>query len=104
MVFQYRRLPAKCKSISDIEPENDIRVSLLGRVIDISDGILVIDDGSTNAQVKLGELNVDLNPGDLVRVFARVLPNEEGFELRAEIVQNMKGLNVELYKKVKGLK
>jgi len=102
--FQYRRLPAKDKMIADIEPEKDIRVRIFGRVIDVSNGVLVVDDGSSNSQIALGNLSVDVNPGDMVRVFARVLPVEEGFELHAEIVQNMKGLNVELYKKVKELK
>jgi len=40
------------------------------------------------------------NVDDLVRIFARVLPLEHGFELRAEIIQEMNKLNLALYQRV----
>jgi hypothetical protein len=41
-----------------------------------------------------------LKPDDRVRIFARVLPLESGFELRGEIVQDMSALDAELHKRV----
>ena len=99
MPFQYKRLPAVQKKIADINPEKDIRIRILGRVIDKSDGSFVIDDGSAKAEVVT---ETELNINDLVRIFVRVLPLEEGFELRSEIVQDMNSLDMNLYKKVWG--
>lgn len=96
----YKRVAAAPKRISEIEPEKDIRVQILGRVIDKSDGTLVIDDVSAKAEIIVDENNAEIN--DMVRVFARVLPLEEGYELRAEIVQDMSQLDMDLYKKVYG--
>jgi hypothetical protein len=99
--FQFRRLPAVEKKISGINPEKDVRVRILGRVIDSSDSTLVIDDGSAKAEVVLdSESGVVMN--QLVRVFCRVLPLETGFELRGEIVQDMNRLDINAYRKAIG--
>jgi len=97
--FQYRRLPAKEKKIADISPD-DVRVRLLGRVIDKTENVLVIDDGTGKAEIVMDN-ETDVGPGDFVRVFARILPLEDGYELRSEIIQNMNSLNIDLYKKIK---
>ena len=103
MEFQYRRAPAVPKKIADIN-EKDIRVRLLGRIIDKNDSLIVIDDGTGKADIVFDPEIIDIKAetGDSVRIFTRVLPLEEGFELRAEIVQGMNGLDYELYKKVFG--
>jgi len=103
MEFQYRRAPAIQKNISDIN-EKDIRVRLLGRIIDKNDSLIVIDDGTGKADIVFDPELIDIKAGtgDIVRIFTRVLPLEEGYELRAEIVQGMNGLDYELYKKVFG--
>ena len=101
--FQYRRLPALPKKISEINPEKDIRVRILGKVIDKTDGVIVVDDGSSKADIVTTDLDVNVNIGDTIRVFTRVLPLEEGFELRAEIIQDMTKLDIDLYKKVEGI-
>ena len=44
-------MPAIPRKISDINPEKDIRVRLLGRVIDKSDNTIIIDDGSGKAEI-----------------------------------------------------
>jgi len=99
--FQYRRLPAVEKKIAEINPERDIRVRILGRILDKADEVIVVDDGSAKAEIIASDLDVNANIGDIVRVFARVLPLEEGFELRAEIIQDMSKLDLDLYKKIK---
>lgn len=94
---RYKRLPATLKKISEINPEKDIRVRILGRVIDKADGTIIVDDGSSSAAI-VAESQPNIN--DLVMVHARVLPLEEGYELRGEIVQDMNTLDMELYRKV----
>ena len=98
--FQYRRFPAVPRKIADINPEKDIRVRILGTVIDKQAGIVVIDDGSSKAEIIVEEGLDKINTSDTVRVFCRVLPLETGYELRAEIVQNLNGMDMDLYNKI----
>lgn len=97
----YKRASAVPRKISGIDPEKDIRVLILGRVVEKSDGTLVIDDGSASAEV-VTDSPQPVSVNDMVRVFSRVLPLENGCELRAEIVQNMNMLDMDLYRKVYG--
>ncbi len=97
--FQYRRLPAVQKKIIDINPEKDVRVRIFGKIIDKADGTIIVDDGTSTATIVT---DASCAVDDTVRVFARVLPLEEGYELRGEIVQIMNGLDMELYKKIHG--
>jgi hypothetical protein len=101
--FQYRRHPALARKIAEINPESDIRVRLLGRVADKSDSSFIIEDDSGRAEIIADDIDLIFNKDDLVRVFARVLPLEDGFELRAEIIQDMSNLNMDLYKKFHAL-
>ena len=49
--FQFKRAAAVSKNISDINPEKDIRVRILGRVIDRGEGVIVVDDGFSKAEI-----------------------------------------------------
>ena len=49
--FQYRRLPATEKNVADIDPENDIRIRILGRVIGKENEVIVVDDDSGKADI-----------------------------------------------------
>ena len=100
--FQYRRFPAVPRKIKEISPEKDIRVRILGRVIDKYNGTVVVDDGSTKAEIIVEEKFDSISANDIVRIFCRVLPLETSYELRAEIVQNMNDLDMDLYKKIYG--
>lgn len=93
-ISQYKREPALKKKIKDINPESDIRVTIVGTVVGKTLGNLIIDDGSDTAEIIT---DVEKEVGDQVRIIARVIPLETGFELQAEIVQDMKGLNMNLY-------
>lgn len=97
MEFQFRRAPAVHRKIKEINPEKDIRVRILGNVIDTGDGVFVVDDGSAKAEIVADEQKAAT--GDTVRIIARVLPLESGYELRAEAVQDMSMLDTELYKR-----
>ncbi len=96
-VSQYRRVPALRKKIKDINPESDMRVTIVGTVVGKNAGSLIVDDGSDTAEIVT---DVEKEIGSPVRIIARVLPLETRFELQAEIVQDMKGLNMNLYKLV----
>lgn len=97
--FKYKRYPAVSRRITEINPEHDIRVRIFGRVIDKQDGSIVIDDGSSSAEIVTDQA-ADVRNGDAVRVFARVLALEGGYELRGEIVQVMNSLDTELLRKL----
>lgn len=87
------------RKISEIDPESDSKVKVLGLVLEKKGDTLVIDDGS-------GKLGVFGNPNDkiksnkLVRVFGQVLAGDTGFEMRADIVQDLSGLDINLYKTI----
>ena len=98
--FQYRRLPAIEKKIAEIDPERDVRIRILGKIINKEDEVITVDDESGKAEIITSDVEVDVNIGDLVKIFTRVLPLEEGFELRAEIIQDVSTLDLDLYKKV----
>lgn len=96
-----RRLPSLGKRISEIG-KGDVRVRLLGTVIDKKDNIIVIDDGTGKINVTFEE-PVKFETNQLVRVLGRVIPMEEGFEIQGEVIQDMKGVDLDLYKKVNEL-
>ncbi len=93
-----KRLPAKEKLVSEILA-NDIRVRILGTVIDKSEGSIILDDGSGRLEALMEGQAPEM--GKMVRVVARILPMTGGFEARAECVQDMAGLDVELYRRAR---
>lgn len=96
--FQYRRFPALPRKIAEINPEKDIRVRILGHVIDKVNGSLVVDDGSAKTEIIAEEATVEVN--SVARFFCRVMPLETGYELRAEIIQDMSSLDLNLYREI----
>jgi len=74
----------------------------MGIVVDKKDDTLVIDDGSAKLQVFADLPNIidTISLNQLVRVFGSVMPVDNGFELKADILQDLSDLNVNLYKKV----
>ena len=95
MSFDYRGRPAVRRRIAAINPEQDRRVRLVGRVIEQRPGSFMLDDRSSVVEVVS-----DIPASGLVCVFCRVLQLESGSELRAEIVQDMTGLDEELHQKI----
>lgn len=101
--FQYKRQPALPVKIRDISPERHFRVRVQGTVLDVSDGLIVVDDGTGKAEIRAEQdVLTAAQPGDAVRVFARVLPLELGYELHAEIVQDISALDLGLHRMVFG--
>lgn len=95
-----RRIAAAEKPINEIKPE-DIRVRVVGKVVDKNDEYVVVDDGT-------GKINVvtdrtDFLPGTTLRVIGRIFASEQGLELRSEIVQDINNLDLKLYRQVREL-
>jgi hypothetical protein len=95
-----RRLPSIEKSIADILPESDVRVRLIGTVIDTTPNSIVIDDGTGKIEVYFGE-ELNVKQGQMVRVVTRILPQIDGFECRGEAIQTLDNFNLKLYKKAR---
>jgi len=95
-----RRLPAIEKRVSDIQPDSDVRVRLMGTVIDSGPNSIVLDDGSGKVEIYFEE-QPKVRNGQLIRIITRILPLIDGFECRGEVIQTLDGFNLELYKKVK---
>jgi len=99
--FVKRRIPSVERRISEIMAE-DMRVSLIGTVIDKQEENIVLDDGTGRITVGFDSAP-DVETDQIVRVFGRVMPIEAGFELQGEIVQDMKGLDREMLRKLREL-
>ncbi len=97
MAAEYRRFPAARRKIASVDPEKDVRVRVLGTVIETIDNGFVIDDGTGSAPVESQE---KISIGNQVMAFCRVVPAGDGFRLIGEIVQDMSLLDRTLYDKV----
>ncbi len=93
------------KKIEEINPETDLKVKLLGFIVDKKDDTIILDDGSKKIKVFVDNpLIVEkMNINQLVRIFGSTLPTDEGFEIKADVVQDLSNLNINLYKKVEEL-
>jgi hypothetical protein len=100
-----KRVASAERRISDIAPDKDIRVRILGTVLDASESTILVDDGSGKAEVQFDsdEDVKDLRQGQTVRIIARVLPLIDGFALRGEAVEDMSGFDMQLYKRARDI-
>lgn len=89
--------PAKWRVIKDISP-NDIRVRVVGRIVESRPGFVVLDDGSGSIVVKTDEW---LEIGNIIRAIGNIHKKEDGsFEIGASIIQNMNDLDLSRYMEV----
>jgi len=99
--FVKRRIPSVERRISEIMAE-DMRVSLIGTVIDKQEDSIILDDGT--GKITIGFDNpTEVETDQIVRVFGRVIPLEQGFELQGEILQDMSRIDIELLKRMREL-
>ncbi len=99
---RFKRTSAKSKNIKDINADEDIRARVLGTVIEKKEDSIILDDGTKSVEVFVDNQNlVSINVKDLLRIYGRILPSPEGFEIQAEFIQNMNNLNLEVYSKIK---
>lgn len=83
------------KQISEVSP-TDSRVSVMGNVVNVGENSFILDDGTGKIEV-ISEIPVGRNK--LFRVFCSVIDEK----LKADAVQDMEGLDLNLFKKVEEL-
>jgi len=93
------------RKIPEINPDEDLKVKILGFVVDKKDDTIVLDDGSGKIKVfvDMPGMMERIEINKVVRVFGSTLPTEDGFEVKADAVQDLSNLNINLYKKVEEL-
>lgn len=97
-----RRAPSKPKNIEDIDSQRDIRARIVGTVISEDEESVTVDDGTGSVEVFMQEEDLEeMEEGQQVRVLGRILPTPDSFEVQAEIVQDLSGIDMETYDKVK---
>ncbi len=92
-----RRAPAGFKKIEDID-DGDIRVSVIGTLVDSTESKLVVDDGTGKIEASF-DLSKDLSSfeeGNIVRIIGR--PSNGALE--GEVAQDFSGFDTELYEEV----
>ncbi|MDN5366607.1 MAG: hypothetical protein PWQ11_18 [Candidatus Diapherotrites archaeon] len=105
-IVALRRMHARDVTISEIQGEGE-RVSVLCTVVDFDTNKMEgkIDDGTGIALVILEDILFaeKLKPGALVRVLGRAYKSEDGLLIRAEVVQDMDGVDPALYAQIRDL-
>ncbi len=93
------------KKIIEINPETDSKVKIMGFVVDKKEDTLILDDGSGKVRVffDLPSVTERIEINQLIRIFGSVVPTENGFDVKADIIQDLSGLDINLYKKVEEL-
>lgn len=86
----------KLKKISEIDLKKDKKFSILGKVFDVNEGSFVLSDGKNKIEI-LSVEKVEI--GEILRVFCSI----EEDKIKAEIVQRLNGLDLNLYKEVEEL-
>ncbi len=102
--------PAKQRWINELSEEDiDNPVKILGSVVDIkpiqdNQTYAVLDDGTSRFQVIFNQPTA-LKPGTLIRVFGIVKKTSQNeLVIEAELIQDMKDLDMGLYKRVQDIK
>ena len=96
-----QRMPALERKISDIS-QGDTRVSIVGTVVGFKDNIIVLDDGTGKIDVSFEE-EPKVKDGQLVRIFGRVIPLDDGIELQGEVCHDFSDADLGLWRNVSGL-
>ncbi len=82
--------PAVWRRIKDIS-KNDLRVTVIGKIIDKAKDALVLDDGTGKITIRFNEemrANLEkVKTGDQVKILGAVVPLEKATELNGEIIQ-----------------
>ncbi|MFH7860933.1 MAG: hypothetical protein QW602_02960 [Candidatus Aenigmatarchaeota archaeon] len=83
----------KPKRIGEINFEKDNRIALVGKVIEQIENSFILADETGNVEIFF---EGELRKNQVVRAFCSIV---EG-QLKADIVQNLNGLNLELFRNV----
>lgn len=86
----------KAREISEINTKTDSKVAIVGKVVERGENSFILDDGKAKAEISFeGEVKTNRT----VRVFCSVI---EG-RLKADIVQSLEDLDLNLFKRVNEL-
>ncbi len=88
------------KQIDSIN-ESDTNIAVSGMMISKIESSFIIDDST--GQLAVLANNVEIIENKYIRVFGRLIPSESGFELQADIIQDLSKIDTFLYNKVKTL-
>ena len=100
MAFEYRRKPAIRRRISEIK-DDDVRVRIMGIILEKTEDMMAIDDGSGKADILLDKDDQgDLEIKTMVEAICRVMPTDEGRELKVEAITDMSNIDMDLFNKV----
>lgn len=102
--MQFQNISAIERKISEINPEADSKVRVIGTVVSKAENSFILDDGQGTVQV-FADLKIleAIAENKIVRVIGRVSPNESAFDIRAEIVHDMAGFNTKIHDTVQKL-
>lgn len=89
--------------LEDVEPQKDVNIRVIGTVVTKDENSFVLDDSSAAKEVFADESVIEnkIDEGSTVRVFGRVLPTPDDYEIEAEVVQNLSEVDVQKFKKIK---
>jgi hypothetical protein len=86
----------KPKNISELNVKTDSRVAIIGKVVDIGENSFVLEDTTGKVEIVFeGAVERDR----LVRAFCSIIDER----LRADVVQDLKNFDVDMFFKVKEL-
>ncbi|MDY6776951.1 MAG: OB-fold nucleic acid binding domain-containing protein [Candidatus Nanohaloarchaea archaeon] len=92
---------ARPRDVEEIDPDTDTKVRVLGTVLDTREDSAMLDDGTGTVEVFMDADDLeDVREGQRVRVFGRVLPTADDFEIQGELVQDMSDLDMDRYEEV----
>lgn len=83
----------KPKKIAEINFEKDNRIALIGKVLEQLENSFFLEDETGNVEIFF---EGELKKGQIVRAFCSVIDGK----LKADIVQSLSGLDLELLRKV----
>ena len=86
----------KPKRISEIDFKKDKKVAIVGRVLEVGEKFFIISDTTERIEVESEE---SVEEGEIVRVFCSIEENK----IKADIVQRLDGLDLNLYRKTEEL-
>lgn len=105
MVDNKDPVPARQTVIKNINPGKDSNIALIGTVVgkDPEATSIQLDDGTGTITVLISseDLFEKIPMSAFTRVMGTLLPLGEDFELRAEVIQDMNGLDKELFFKAR---
>jgi uncharacterized protein YdeI (BOF family) len=91
----FKTEPSLGRKISDINPNLDTRVRIIGNVVSSQEGLAIVDDGSGKINVAFSDetpMPLELSIGQIVRVIGFVIPSDP-VEIQAEVINDMSKLN-----------